>query len=62
MRRKLFDLKCGNLAHDFIDDHPHLRPMAADLAMSIQATIDIWIEEQNALRAIDTHMRLLTEA
>lgn len=62
MRRKLFDVKCGTLAHDVIDDHPHLRLMADDLAGTIQTAIDEWIEDVEARRAIDTHMRLLTEA
>lgn len=60
--RRLFDIKCLNLAHDFIDDHPHLRPIADDLAGTIQAAIDDWIEDTEARRAIDNQVRLLTEA
>jgi hypothetical protein len=41
-----YDSKCWDLANEFIDDHPELRPKAALLAQAIQEAIDRFIDNE----------------
>lgn len=61
--RRLFDEKCLLLAHNFMDDHPHLRPLVDDLSRTIQTAIDEWLEDaEERRRIIIDQIRLLTDA
>jgi len=55
------DTKCFDLARDFIDDHPHLRPKVRDLAIEIQGAVEDWLLAEEQLRRIDDDVKAIAD-